>query len=310
MNNVKITKLRIDADLNKGCVLAIGGFDGVHIGHRAMLSSLASESKRLNLPAAVFTFDMTDSPKGGAGLLSLWDEKLLLFAENGVDIVISAPFTAIKDMSACDFAEKLVFSAFGAKSVVCGYDFRFGNGREGESSLIKTLLSPKGVAVVTPSAVVFNETTVSSTHIRALIARGDTETANLLLGRSFCFTAEVIHGRQLGGTLGFPTINQKYPSALQTPAFGVYAVECVVGGERFGGVANIGVKPTVGAETEPICETYLFDYHGDCYGSLVRTELVAFIRGEERFNSLQLLKQQVERDKAAALAILSKRSVK
>ncbi len=306
LNNVKIIKLCEAADIKNGCVLAIGGFDGVHIGHRAMLASLADESKRLTLPAAVFTFDISDGPKSEAKLLSLWEDKLSLLAENGVKIVFSSPFTAIKDMSARDFAEELVWRQFGAKSIVCGYDFRFGKGREGDASFIKSLLSPKGVTVVTPQAVLFNGAPVSSTLLRSLIASGDIKTANSLLGRNFGFTAEVIHGRKLGRTLGFPTINQKYPASLRLPAFGVYAVECVIDGERFGGVANVGIKPTVGAENEPICETYIFDYCGDCYGKAVRTELIAFIRGEQRFASLDELKTQVESDKENAKTILFK----
>ncbi len=302
--NLKTIRLS-EAENTEGCVLAVGAFDGVHIGHRAMLSELLNESKRLGLPSAVFTFEPSDNPKQGVKQLALWEEKLLQLSLAGVDTVYSAPFSKIKNIPAEKFTTDIIYGTLGAKSVVCGYDFRFGLDRSGDAMLIEALLSHKGVTVITPSAQSFDGVPVSSTNIRALIANGGLERANALLGRNFAFTAEVVHGRKLGRTLGFPTLNQKYPEPLVVPSFGVYAVACTVEGERFCGVANIGVKPTVGAEPEPLCETHLFGYSGDCYGKTVRTELVAFIRGEQRFESLSSLKAQIELDMQRAKNILN-----
>ena len=304
LKTFKMIKFRHDADIDKGCAVAVGGFDGVHIGHRAMIVSLVNEAKRHSVPSVVFTFDAEDSPKSESSLLATDAKKNLLLASLGVDIVISVPFSEIRNMQAGDFVKSVFVDLLKAKCIVCGYDFRFGNNREGDVSFIKSLLSESGVTFITPNAVVLDGVPISSTLIRAHIANGDFEKANALLGYSFSFSGEVIHGRRLGRELGFPTINQKYPEHLAMPRFGVYAVKCSVDGKIYGGVANVGVKPTVGQEDMPLCETYLFDYSGDCYSSIVETEFVAFIREEKRFSSLDELKEQVLQDISVAKNLL------
>ena len=306
IKTLKITKIRESADINNKVCVAVGMFDGVHLGHRLMLESLVNESKRLGLPSAIFTFSASDNPKSDSKLITLSDKKTELFSELGIDVVFSADFSEIKTMSAIDFTESVLYNAIGARAVVCGYDFRFGKDRTGDAELIKKLLSPKGVSVITQNAVEKNGVPISSTNIRLFLSEGDLTSANGLLGRAFSFKSEIVHGKQLGRTLGFPTINQIYPKELVLPRFGVYAVRCRIGGRLYGGVANIGVKPTVSDENTPICETYLFDYSGDCYGCMAETEFIEFIRAEKRFSSLNELKEQVERDKASATEILSK----
>ncbi len=303
---LKITKIRETADINNGVCVAVGMFDGVHLGHRLMLDSLVNESKRLGLPSAIFTFSASDNPKSDSKLITLSDKKIELFSELGIDVVFSADFSEIKTISAIDFTESVLYNAIGARVVVCGYDFRFGKDRMGDAELIKKLLSPKGVSVINQNAVEKNGLPISSTNIRLFLSEGDLASANSLLGRAFSFKSEIVHGKQLGRTLGFPTINQRYPKELVLPRFGVYAVRCRIGGRLYGGVANIGVKPTVSDENAPICETYLFDYSGDCYGCIAETEFIEFIRAEKRFASLNELKEQVERDKVSATEILSK----
>ncbi len=304
--SVDIKKIRPDADIKNGCAVAVGSFDGVHVGHRAMIKTLVDESKRLGVPSAVFTFDSDDNPKFGAKLLALPEKKKELLFSLGVDIVLSAPFSTVKLMTASDFAENILFGMLGAKSIVCGYDFRFGNDRKGDVELIKRILSPKGVEVITQSAVCDEGTPVSSTCVRSLISNGGVARANKLLQRKYSFSGTVVSGAKLGRELGFPTINQKIPESLVMPKFGVYAVECLLGGERYSGVANVGVKPTCGDGCQPICETFLFDYSGDCYGSEAETFFVEFIREEKKFSSLSELRSQVERDKLTAKEVLSK----
>lgn len=300
-----IIKLNGSVNTENGCAVAVGGFDGVHLGHRKLIDSLVAEARVNNLPAAVFTFSPYDNPKDSK-LLALPEKRLELLKSLGVDIVAEASFTALRDVSAEEFAKGFLFEGMGAKTIVCGYDFRFGKGREGDVALISGLLSPHGVSVVTPSALLTRDVPVSSTAIRKHIAEGDVKTANLLLGRKFSFKAEVVHGAKLGRTLGFPTINQVYPTSLSLLKFGVYAVECNFGGKTFFGVANVGVKPTVAADSAPLCETFIFDYSGDCYGETVETSFVEFIRPEIRFPSVDELRSQIERDKAFALGIFSK----
>ena len=303
-DKIKITKINPEISLENGVCVAVGMFDGVHFGHRAMLFSLIRESKRIDLPSAVFTFDVDDNPKNESKLLTLSDKKIELFAELGIDVVFSAAFSDIKMLSADDFVNHVLYDTLSARSIVCGYDFRFGKDRLGDVNLIDRLLSEKGVSVITQEAVLDNEKPISSTLIRSLIANGDVSGANELLGHTYSFRSEIVHGRKLGRTLGFPTINQPFPSQLVRLKYGVYAVRCNIDGQLYGGVANFGVKPTVSDDGQVACETYLFDYSGDCYGCVAETEFLEFIREEKRFLSIDELKTQIEQDKEIAKKIL------
>ncbi len=304
-----VQKNRPLSDIKNGCAIAVGSFDGVHLGHRAMLSALSKEAKMLSVPAAVFTFSTADNPKSTVNLLADEERKRELLFEAGVDIVITAPFSVIRNMNAHEFVTELIGKEFNAKGVICGYDFRFGAGRGGDVSLIKRLLEPCGVNVITQEAVTVDGAPISSTDIRRLIAEGNVKKANDLLGYAFSFVSEVIHGKRLGRELGFPTLNQKYPKELVLPRFGVYAVKCVIDGKEYGGVANVGVKPTVESANEPICETHVFGFEGDCYGKRCEIRFEEFIREEKRFGSLLELKAQVDKDKIKAEEILQKECV-
>ncbi len=300
--------LNRNADISRGCAAAVGNFDGIHLGHRAMLATLCDEAKRLGLPSAVFVFDVNDRPKQGAKLLATEEHKSALIADNGVDVLVTARFSEIVDLSAEDFVSEILIERLGARSVICGYDFRFGAGRLGDSALIESLLAPVGGRVLNPSAVMCDGAAVSSTAIRAYLSQGDISMANRLLGREFSFSGEVLHGRQLGRTISTPTINQLYPPSLTDLRYGVYAVRCRLGDRLYDGVANVGVKPTVDGNCDPVCETYLFDYNGDCYGETAEIFFVDFIRDEQKFSSVEELSERLELDKSLALAILRKGS--
>lgn len=304
-NKVKSTIFRDIAINKKGCAVAVGGFDGIHLGHRAMLSRLVSEARERGLFSVVFTFDTDDSPKIGAKSLASSEKKLEIFKSLGIDAVYSVGFSELKDITAEDFVEHLLYNALGAKLIVCGYDFRFGRDRIGDVNLIRSMLTDRGVTVMTEAAVEIEGEPISSTKIRRLISEGYVREANLLLGRSFSFKGEVVHGKKLGRTIGFPTLNQIYPKSLSPLKFGVYAVECVIDGQRFGGIANFGVKPTVG-ENDPVCETHIFDFEGDCYGKTIEILFVDFIREETRFSSLDELKKQIEKDEKIAKTLLER----
>lgn len=300
-----IIKLNETKSLENGCVIAVGGFDGVHRGHRVLIDALVEEARANSLPAAVFTFCPDDNPKGDAKLLALREKKFELLSSLGVDFVAEAPFSAVREIPAEEFARDFLFEGLGARIIVCGYDFRFGKGREGDVSLIERTLGNKGVRVSTPPALLARCVPVSSTMIRKLISEGDVRNANSLLDRCFSFCSTVIHGAKLGRKLGFPTINQRYPEKLEVLKFGVYAVVCEFGGNRYGGIANVGIKPTVGGK-DLLCETYIFDYNGDCYGENVEISFVEFIREEKKFSSLDELKERISLDKNIARDILSK----
>lgn len=304
-NTVKTTVFNRSYNTNNGCAVAVGGFDGIHLGHRAMLSRLVSEARKRGLFSAVFTFDSDDSPKIGAKSLALQEKKLEIFKSLGIDAVYSVGFSELRNISAEDFAVRLLYGAINSRLIVCGYDFRFGKDRAGDVSLIESMLSQKGVEVITETAVEYLGEPISSTKIRRLISEGRVDEANSLLGRPFSFSGEVVHGRKLGRTLSFPTLNQIYPESLSRLRFGVYAVECVIDGEVYGGVANFGVKPTVGIN-EPVCETNVFDFSADCYGKIIEIRFIAFIREETRFSSLLELKNQIEKDKEKAKTLLKR----
>ena len=301
------TNIAANANPNtqNGCVVAVGGFDGVHIGHLSLIKSLTDQAKRLSLPAVVFMFDYFDNPKNGNQMLLSPNLGASILMDNGVDIVLTAPFSKIKSVSATDFVTEFLYKGLGAKSVICGYDFRFGNNREGDSVLISNLLSGKGVSVITPPPVLENGTPVSATLIRNLIAKGDIKQANRLLCRSFGFVNPVVHGAKLGRTLGFPTINQQYPQTMVKPPYGVYLTTVKIEGKNYYGITNFGVKPTVSAGEVPTCETYIFHYNGDCYGKVARLYFLDFIRPEQKFASVEQLKEQIEKDKSYALKLLA-----
>ena len=297
-----IKKLNCDADIKNGCVIAVGSFDGVHVGHREMIKTLVSEAKKIGKASSVFTFDVDDNPKDNAKLLALPEKKEQILASLGVDTVITWPFSEIKDVSAEEFAKTLCYS-FGAECIICGYDFRFGKDRLGDVSLIKKLLSPLGVNVITPNAVCVGDVPVSSTLIRKLLSEGEISKANELLGRDFSFSGEVVHGVELARELGFPTANQVYPEKLSPLRFGVYATTVVLDGKTYSGVTNVGMKPTFCNCEKPLCETYLFGYNGNCYGKIAEISFRKFVRPEMKFNSKEELINQVEEDKKQAMMI-------
>lgn len=279
-----------------GCVATIGSFDGVHIGHRELLSSLARESHRMGLPSAVLTFLPDDRPKGTSALLALREKKLKLLFENGADFVFELPFGMVRDIGADEFVDEYLLGYFGAKSVVCGYDFRFGSGRSGDAESLASLLAMKNVGCTICPPVIRGGVAVSSTQIRSLIKSGEIETANGLLGSEFGFEGEVIKGVQLAKTLGFPTANQRYPSGLVVPPYGVYSASVGIDGKIYGGILNLGVKPTFGAVDAPLCETHIFGFDGDIYGKNLKISFLRFIRGEKKFASASELVNQIKKD--------------
>lgn len=296
IEGLKIDNIGIAHSLDNGCVVAVGSFDGVHKGHRELLSLLSALGREYNVPSAVFTFDVKDNPKSQTNRLATEQQKKQLLAQAGVDMLVSVPFSKCKDMEAESFISDILLDLMGAKAVVCGYDFRFGRNRAGDIELLSNILAPMGIPVQEAPVYYYNESPVSSTAVRSLVTLGDMPTVSAMLGRNYSFSAEVIKGRQLGRNLGFPTANQLFPKELCLPPFGVYAVRCILDGVSYNGIANLGVKPTVGAEEAPLCETHIFGFDGDAYGREMTVEFLRFIRAEKKFPSIDALKEQVEMD--------------
>lgn len=307
MNDIKLTFLDDNEykDIQTGgCAVAVGSFDGVHVGHRKILDALTTEARITGSEACVFSFRESDRPKSGKKLLAGASEKKELLKNNGALILCEADFSAVKDISAEDFVKGILIGELNAKSVVCGYDFRFGKDRQGDPALMKKLAEKYGIRCVSVPPVMYGSAKVSSTLIRRLVSEGKISEANSLLGYAYSFSSAVISGNKIGRTLGIPTVNQRFPEDRIVPAYGVYAVICETGGRKYGGVANIGIKPTVGGLSKPLCETHIFDFDGDLYGSAVKISFIDFIREEKKFENLSLLSERAKKDAETAKQIL------
>lgn len=283
-----------DCPFPASSAIALGNFDGVHIGHRALFAALGD-----GMPRAVFTF----ADLRREGLICPLSERLALIRECGVRFALVCDFAEVRSLSPERFAE-LLFCDLGVKRAVCGYNFTFGDGGRATADALAALASERGAEAVKVGAVELGSEPVSSTRIRGLIRSGDMTGAAQLLGRPYGFSLPVVHGRRLGSARGYPTVNQLIPECLESPRFGVYASRCHVRGRVFGAVTNIGVRPTVDGESLS-AETHIFDCSEDLYGENVRVELLAFLREERRFSSVDELFGQIARDADRARALLA-----
>jgi len=292
-----------------GCVLTIGNFDGVHIGHQALLRATVNKAEELGLPSLVWSFKQHPWGIMGDGsfkyILST-EDKIKQIGLYGADYYFGADFLSYREMSAEQFVKDVLIDRLEVKHLLCGFDFSFGKGGKGTPALLKALLGDYGVEVTVLPEVVYGGVTVSSTRIRSLIDKGDMATVAKLLGRYYSFNLPVMRGRCVGRTLGAPTINQVFPSDRALPSFGVYAVFCEIEGKMYKGAANIGVRPTItGGVGVPVSETHILDFNGDLYGKYVRVHLYKQLRGEIRFSSMLSLSEQIARDAALAGGILA-----
>ena len=289
-------------------MLTIGNFDGVHLGHQALIAATAKLAAKLGCPSLVLTFK--EHPQSLLGSQSFKyvlgaEDKEAFVEEAGADLYYSMDFNKVKDMSPREFVEDVLVNTLGALHVVCGYNFSFGKGGSGTPETLKALLEARGIGCTVAEAVTSDRGSVSSTRLRALISGGDMTAAAALLGRPYSFTLPVLHGRRLGSRLGSHTINQMFPDDRAVPAYGVYAVLCGIDGKLYEGVTNIGVKPTVDDTNTPVCETHIFDFNGDLYGKEVRVYLCKHLRSEKRFESLDALRAQIAKDADLAREVLA-----
>lgn len=280
--------------------VALGLFDGVHKGHRSVIQQ-AINRKNDEIKAAVFSFKTNSvTSKGHDGRLEMLltdDEKNRHFEKMGVDMVFSPDFSHFKDMSAENFVRTVLKDKLNACFAVCGEDFHFGRGAEGNAEILKSLCGKYGIEVCVVKQLKMNSgTVVSSTEIRQLVREGQVSKANEMLGYTYGYEMPVVHGFERGRTWSFPTINQEIPKGLVLPKFGVYCSKIYVDGKRYFGVTNIGVKPTVKADIAPLAETFIFDFDGDLYGDMIRIELCEFVRAERKFDSFGELKAEIARN--------------
>jgi riboflavin kinase/FMN adenylyltransferase len=286
-------------------VVTIGNFDGVHLGHQALLRTVVERARALGVPATAYTFHPTPAevlrPEVAAPRLQEIDDRLAGIAACGIDEIVVERFD--RDFAAMDpatFAARVLRDGFGAREVVVGWDFRFGKDRGGDATALQAALD---VPVVQFAQWKIGDELVSSSRIRASILDGDVAAAARLLGRPYTLAGPVVHGDHRGRTIGFPTPNvQVRPNAVW-PAYGVYAIRARHGEDRYDGVANLGVRPTFGTNA-PSLEAHLFDADADLYGERLEVGFVARIRGEKKFAGLDALVAQIREDAAVARALL------
>lgn len=285
-----------DEKIANRTAVALGNFDGMHVGHMAVLRAAKGfESKGLTPLALLFDEHSLKAITGTAPpMLMTADERNRIIAENGLKIK-TIVFNEIKDLSPQDFVEKILVGRFGASAVCCGYNYRFGKNASGNAQTMKEICDRLGLECHIAGEVDVDSRAASSTEIRKFIESGEIEKANKMLGHPFGFCTRVIDGDKRGRTLGFPTINQELPDGLVLPKFGVYQADVTVDGEHYKGVANIGRRPTVGSE-KVLSETYIIDFHKNIYGEYVDIRPVRFIRPERKFSSFDELAKQIKSD--------------
>ena len=281
-------------------LIALGNFDGLHIGHRKVLESNKNNyDKKIALmfrehpgkflsgkaPAQLIT------PEKRNALLAEWG-----FTAEYID------FSEVSSLSPIEFVEEILIKKFGADALCCGFNYRFGKDAKGNADLLSIICKEKGLKLLVSSEVDYEGKPVSSTRIRECILKGDTKSVKEMLGRYFNYDFPVVHGDARGRFLGSPTINQFFTEDFAVPEFGVYASFTVVDGKKYPSVTNIGVRPTIG-NSEKRSETNIIGFDGDLYGKRIEVNLVEKIRGEMVFGSLEELSAQISRDRKTSLEI-------
>lgn len=283
-------------------VIALGFFDGVHLGHAALLRLTRRRADELGIPAAVLTFDTHPDTlvyhQPVPLINTLEDRKYLMEEKFSMDEVILAHFDrAMMEMPWESFVEDYLLGELGAKHVVCGHDFSFGYRGQGTPDKLRRLCAQRGVGVNVVDKVSLGGITVSSTHIRQLIRQGDMEAAAQMLGHRHFLSGEVLHGKELGRRLGFPTANLALPEGLIAPAYGVYATLVTLpDGSAHPSVTNVGVRPTVHDQLGRLVEAWILDCTAELYGETIRVEFFTRLRGEKKFDSLEALREEVLRN--------------
>ena len=293
-------------DLEKGAqtdisdtplVLALGNFDGVHLGHKTLITKAAEVAKTMSATAGIFCFEKPPcdflSPEPPKRICTL-DQKLILARKCGAMTAVLGDFPALRDLSPKEFTDLLKNEA-NCMAVVCGYNFRFAKNGKGTYEDLRKAFGDRAILI---DRVTCGGEEISSTKIRGLLLEGNVEMANRLLGHPYSVTGKVVRGKQLGRTLGLPTVNQFFSEELLIPKNGIYASSCKIDGITYRAVSNVGLRPTVENSDRINCETHIIGYSGDLYGRDLRVEFFARLRGERKFASVEELQTAINGDVA------------
>jgi riboflavin kinase/FMN adenylyltransferase len=295
---------------HQGCVLTVGNYDGVHLGHQKMIGVLKSRAAELRAAATVLVFEPSSKefmdPAGAPPRLTRWREKFLALAAQGIDRLVTLRFDEyMRAMTPQDFVDELLIDGLGTRHMVVGDDFRYGCNAGGTIESLRAAGAARGFGVEQIAPFVLDGVRVSSTAVRERLSRSDFDGAARLLGRPYRMLGRVVHGTELGRTLGFPTANLPL-MRRKSPLKGVLAVRVFgIEPKPLNGVASLGTRPTIGG-TDVLLEVHLFDFVGDLYGREMDVEFVAKLRDETKFDSLDALIVQMKIDAAQARDLLSK----
>ena len=288
----------------RGGIVALGNFDGFHLGHQAVVGRAVARARAEGRPALVATFDPHPvrhfKPDAAPFRLTTLDQRARLFAEAGAAAMVVFRFdAALAALPAAAFVAERLVAGLGVAGVVTGEDFTFGKGRDGDVRVLAQLGAAQGFSVDTVAPVSIEGETVSSSRIRALLQAGDPRGAARLLTRPFAIAGAVQHGDKLGRTIGYPTANIALGPYLR-PAYGIYAVRArLADGRLLPGAANLGIRPSFDPPKE-LLEAYLFDFSDDLYGQTIEVALIDYLRPEAKFDSLEALTAQMDADCAEA----------
>lgn len=279
-------------------VVAMGVFDGIHLGHKSVLEKAVSYEEYGLIPS-VFTFrtESIASKHGKEYKYLMTDrEKHSALEQLGIRYIYSPDFSELKELNAETFASEILKKKMKAEMVVCGPSFHFGKGAVCGANELADMGKKYGFDVSVAQPFIIDNTVVSSSEIKRLISCGDIKKASLFSGRSYSITQKISHGNEIGRKLNFPTINQYFSEGRIIPAYGVYFSSVNINGRKYNSLTNIGIRPTVADRKEPLAETHILDFSGDLYGKILTVELRDFIRSEQCFNSLDDLRKQINSD--------------
>lgn len=286
-------------DTIKESVVTIGNFDGIHKGHQVLIEKATEYAKKNNVISTVFTFNNHPvnyfKPNSIKNIITN-NDKIKILKTMGVDYIINIPFDEyMTKISGYDFVKDILIDKLGVKKIIVGHDFTFARNKEGNIALLKELSKKYGFLLEIVNPVKIDDIRISSSYIRKLILDGKVEDARKYLGRNYKLSGEVIHSKKLGRTIGFPTANISIDENIIIPKVGIYATKVYVNGTIYYGATNVGYNPTVNGKKLSI-ETNILEFNDDIYGKIITIEFLERIRDEKKFNGIEELKEQLQKD--------------
>lgn len=279
----------------KGSAVALGKFQGLHKGHMLLINKIASLAEEQNLISTVFTINMPMKD----GRLQLADERFAILEDNNIDVAVECEFSKeFASLTPEQFVKDILVDSLGVSVVVVGEDFRFGCNRLGDVDRLQEFGLKYGFRVVAFPKLSMDGQIISASLIRTLLSAGEVGLIERYMGRKFSLTGEIIYGKQLGRTIGFPTINLQVPKEKLLPLKGVYETEVIIDGSLYKGITNVGYNPTVEDDCKTHVETHILAYNGDCYGKILTVAFCRRLRDEMKFENVDALRAQLEADKA------------